>query len=216
MPRRYGRERPGRSDKSPASEFAARRTKRLALRITPRLAAAMPAAAGCEGGENESIWHPGPGRGDPGGGRMRGEIDVEHLVAEQGQRVGEGETRGQPQARVRHRPMLHRRRAALDSRARAAYSAATEDSMTRIARAALTLLVLAALPFTTAERADAAPEGTMTWGVHVTLANRWLDPAETEALVRPFLVLYAIHDALVKPMTGVASGPSLAESWTMS
>jgi len=87
---------------------------------------------------------------------------------------------------------------------------------TRIARVALALLVLAVLPFTTAERAGAAPEGTMTWGVHVTLANRWLDPAETEALVTPFLVLYAIHDALVKPMAGVASGPSLAESWTMS
>ena len=31
----------------------------------------------------------------------------------------------------------------------------------------------------------------MTWGVHVTLATRWLDPAETEALVTPFMVLYA-------------------------
>ena len=26
--------------------------------------------------------------------------------------------------------------------------------------------------------ASAAPEGTMTWGVHITLATRWLDPAE--------------------------------------
>jgi peptide/nickel transport system substrate-binding protein len=41
----------------------------------------------------------------------------------------------------------------------------------------------------------------MTWGVHVTLASRWLDPAETEALVTPFLVLYALHDAVVKPST---------------
>ena len=56
----------------------------------------------------------------------------------------------------------------------------------------------------------------MTWGVHVTLASRWLDPAETEALVTPFLVLYAIHDAVVKPMTGAVTGPSLAESWTAS
>src|SRR5215831_15977669 len=27
--------------------------------------------------------------------------------------------------------------------------------------------------------AAAVPEGTMTWGVHITLASRWLDPAET-------------------------------------
>ena len=78
--------------------------------------------------------------------------------------------------------------------------------------------MLAALTFITLLHgpATAAPEGTMTWGVHVTLASRWLDPAETEALVTPFLVLYALHDAVVKPMTGVVTGPSLAESWTMS
>jgi len=62
----------------------------------------------------------------------------------------------------------------------------------------------------------AAPEGTMTWGLHVTLASRWLDPAETEALITPFMVLYAIHDAVVKPMPGNNNAPSLAESWTMS
>ena len=30
------------------------------------------------------------------------------------------------------------------------------------------------------------------------------------------MVLYAIHDALVKPMPGGLNTPSLAESWTMS
>src|SRR6266542_4377380 len=62
----------------------------------------------------------------------------------------------------------------------------------------------------------AAPEGTMTWGVHVTLASRWLDPAETEGIITPFMVLYALHDALVKPMPGNINTPSLAESWTQS
>ena len=77
---------------------------------------------------------------------------------------------------------------------------------TRIARSLLLAVALAVtLGFAAAERAAAAPEGTMTWGVHVTLATRWLDPAETEALVTPFMVLYAIHDALVKPMAGAAS-----------
>ena len=68
----------------------------------------------------------------------------------------------------------------------------------------------------TASTALAAPEGTMTWGLHVTLASRWLDPAETEALITPFMVLYAIHDALVKPMPGNNNAPSLAESWSVS
>jgi len=44
-----------------------------------------------------------------------------------------------------------------------------------------------------------APSGTITWGVHITLASRWLDPADTEAIITPFMVLYAIHDALVFP-----------------
>jgi peptide/nickel transport system substrate-binding protein len=60
------------------------------------------------------------------------------------------------------------------------------------------------------------PDGTMAIGVHVTLVSRWLDPGETEALITPFMVLYALHDALVKPMPGNIMTPSLAESWTQS
>jgi peptide/nickel transport system substrate-binding protein len=61
-----------------------------------------------------------------------------------------------------------------------------------------------------------AAEGTMTWGVHVTLAARWLDPQEAEGIITPFMVLYALHDALVKPMPGSMNTPSLAESWSAS
>ena len=75
---------------------------------------------------------------------------------------------------------------------------------------ALLLILASAAP------AAAAPEGTLTWGLHVTLASRWVDPAETEALITPFMVLYAIHDALVKPMPAGNNTPSLAESWTAS
>jgi peptide/nickel transport system substrate-binding protein len=56
----------------------------------------------------------------------------------------------------------------------------------------------------------------MTWGVHITLAPRWLDPAETEGIITPFMVLYGLHDALVKPMPAGLNTPSLAESWTES
>ena len=56
----------------------------------------------------------------------------------------------------------------------------------------------------------------MTIGVHVTLAPRWLDPAETESEITPFMVSTRIHDALVKPMPGGLRRPCLAESWTVS
>jgi peptide/nickel transport system substrate-binding protein len=81
-------------------------------------------------------------------------------------------------------------------------------------RLALTALLLVAL--VSPATVIAAPEGTLTWGVHVTLASRWLDPSDTEAFITPFMVLYAIHDALVKPMPGGDNTPSLAESWTVS
>src|SRR5438094_8015254 len=74
----------------------------------------------------------------------------------------------------------------------------------------LSLLVVLAGP------AAAAPEGTLTWGLHVTLAAKWLDPSDTEAFINPFMVLYAVHDALVKPMPGGDNTPSLAESWSAS
>src|SRR5215467_11203952 len=64
--------------------------------------------------------------------------------------------------------------------------------------------------------AAAAPEGQMTWGVHISLAPTWFDPAETQGLITPFLVLYAIHDAMAKAMPGNATTPSLAESWQVS
>jgi peptide/nickel transport system substrate-binding protein len=91
-----------------------------------------------------------------------------------------------------------------------------EECMRRpLARLAPGLLALLLLLAPT-HPATAAPEGTMTWGVHITLASRWLDPAETEGIITPFMVLYALHDALVKPMPTGLNTPSLAESWTAS
>ena len=60
------------------------------------------------------------------------------------------------------------------------------------------------------------PEGQLTWGVHVSLAPTWFDPAETQGIITPYLVMYALHDAMVKPMPGQPLAPSLAESWTAS
>ena len=60
------------------------------------------------------------------------------------------------------------------------------------------------------------PEGQVTWGVHISLAPTWFDPGETPGIITPFMILYALHDALVKPMPGQPLAPSLAESWSVS
>jgi peptide/nickel transport system substrate-binding protein len=85
-------------------------------------------------------------------------------------------------------------------------------------RAARLLIVLAALGSMVAGggTAAAAPAGTLTYGVHVTLASRWLDPGEAEGIATPFMVLYALHDALVKPMPEGLYTPCLAESFSAS
>ena len=62
----------------------------------------------------------------------------------------------------------------------------------------------------------AGPAGQLTWAVHVSLAPTWFDPAETPGIITPYMVLYALHDALVKPMPGQPKAPGLAESWSVS
>jgi peptide/nickel transport system substrate-binding protein len=76
----------------------------------------------------------------------------------------------------------------------------------------LVLLIAAAGP----GPAAAAPDGQMTWGVHVSLAPTWFDPAETPGIVTPFMVMYGLHDAMLKALPGNPLTPSLAESWTVS
>ncbi|HEX3403575.1 MAG TPA: ABC transporter substrate-binding protein [Acetobacteraceae bacterium] len=58
------------------------------------------------------------------------------------------------------------------------------------------------------------PSGQLTVGVHITLAPTWLDPAETAGIITPFMVMYALHDAVAKPMPQGNPSPSLAESWS--
>ena len=60
------------------------------------------------------------------------------------------------------------------------------------------------------------PEGEMRWALYVTLPPVWFDPGEVSGQLSPFWVLYALHDALVKPMPGNMLSPSLAESWAVS
>jgi peptide/nickel transport system substrate-binding protein len=60
----------------------------------------------------------------------------------------------------------------------------------------------------------ASPEGQLTWAVAISLAPTWFDPAETSGIITPYMVMYALHDAMVKPMPSQPLAPCLAESWT--
>ena len=88
--------------------------------------------------------------------------------------------------------------------------------MTALPRWFLIFALASVLSGAPAPAAAVVPEGTMTWAVHASLAPAWFDPAETTGIITPFMILYALHDGLVKPMPGQAMAPSLAESWTVS
>src|SRR5262245_17888041 len=75
-------------------------------------------------------------------------------------------------------------------------------------RALVGVLILAiAVAALGASSAATPADGQMTWAVHVSLAPTWFDPAETPGIATPFMVLYALHDALVKPLPGNQMAP---------
>ena len=76
-------------------------------------------------------------------------------------------------------------------------------------------LVVAAFSLVAAKGASAA-DGTMTWGVHVSLTPAFFDPADATGTALPLMVYYGVHDALVRPMPGTPMGKALAQSWSMS
>ena len=86
----------------------------------------------------------------------------------------------------------------------------------RTLRGLVTAILIALISAVAAVPAVGAPEGQMTWAVHVSLAPTWFDPAETSGIITPWMVLYALHDAVVKPVPGNSKAPSLAESWSVS
>jgi peptide/nickel transport system substrate-binding protein len=61
--------------------------------------------------------------------------------------------------------------------------------------------------------AQSTPAGELVYALHVSLSPNWFDPAETPAQITPFGILYALHDAVVRPLPGERMGPALAESW---
>jgi peptide/nickel transport system substrate-binding protein len=63
---------------------------------------------------------------------------------------------------------------------------------------------------------QAAPAGEAVMAWHVTIAPSWFDPSTAPPQITPFGLLYALHDAVVRPLPGQKMGPSLAEAWTES
>ena len=81
-----------------------------------------------------------------------------------------------------------------------------------LASVLLTVLAWQAAPPAMAQK----PTSEVSASFHVTIAPAWFDPSTAPPQITPFGVLYAIHDALVRPLPGQKMGPSLAESWKES
>src|SRR5215831_13857297 len=61
---------------------------------------------------------------------------------------------------------------------------------------------------------SSAAEAVMAWPI--TISPAWFDPSTAPPQITPFGILYAIHDALVRPLPGQRMGNSLGESWSES
>jgi peptide/nickel transport system substrate-binding protein len=67
-----------------------------------------------------------------------------------------------------------------------------------------------------AAAAQRPPEGQLIIAFGATIAPAFLDPSESPGVTTPSIFLYALHDALLKPLPGNPMAPALAESWTES
>jgi len=86
----------------------------------------------------------------------------------------------------------------------------------RTVRALATGTFLLLIAVIRAASAVAGPGDQMSWAVGASIAPTWFDPAETTGIITPYIVLFALHDGLVKSVVGNAKAPSLAESWSVS
>jgi peptide/nickel transport system substrate-binding protein len=77
-------------------------------------------------------------------------------------------------------------------------------------------LVVALLALGLVPATATTPAGRVVVAWHVTVSPSWFDPSTAPPQITPFGMLYAIHDALVRPYPGHKMGPSLAESWIES
>jgi peptide/nickel transport system substrate-binding protein len=86
--------------------------------------------------------------------------------------------------------------------------------MSGLARSLVVAILALACISPAAGQPAPAGEAVMAW--HVTISPTWFDPSTAPPQITPFGILYALHDALVKPLPNQKMGASLAESWTES
>jgi peptide/nickel transport system substrate-binding protein len=86
----------------------------------------------------------------------------------------------------------------------------------RLVLIGLLLGAILVLPTTRPRATESAPAGQAVMAWHVTIAPSWFDPSTAPPQITPFGMLYAIHDALVRPYPGQKMGPSLAQAWQES
>jgi len=89
-----------------------------------------------------------------------------------------------------------------------------EPSPRRIVLLLTAAVLILGMPHGVAGQPTPAGEAVIGW--HVTLAPSWFDPSTAPPQITPFGMLYAIHDALLRPLPGQKMGASLAESWKES
>src|SRR5437773_6037520 len=82
----------------------------------------------------------------------------------------------------------------------------------------IVLLLVVTLTFGAAREAiaQATPTGEAVMAWPVTIAPSWFDPATLPPQITPFGILFALHDAMVRPLPGQKMGLGLAEAWTES
>jgi len=86
----------------------------------------------------------------------------------------------------------------------------------RAAHAIILLVIALTLAGSHGAVAQTGPSGEAIIAWHVVIAPTWLDPSTAPAQITPFGILFAIHDALVRPLPGQKMGNGLAESWSES
>src|SRR5213594_5018004 len=80
----------------------------------------------------------------------------------------------------------------------------------------LLLVVTLTLGATQTVTAQPTPAGEAVMAWPVTIAPSWFDPSTLPPQITPFGILFALHDALVRPLPGQKMGLGLAEAWTES
>jgi len=82
--------------------------------------------------------------------------------------------------------------------------------------ASIALVSVLTLGLWTVGLSQGQPDGLLTIAFDASIAPTFLDPAETPGIGTPFVFLYALHDALMKPLPGNDMAPCVAESWKES